>query len=88
MKGRVWCATVCFACCHALVQLKPARVQPGVAATMSKRFNYVFADISKGVPGEKRVVVVRETDGTCRSANYEERYRVERYVSPAKLPPT
>jgi hypothetical protein len=55
---------------------------------MSKRFKYIFADISKGVPGDQRVVVVREKDGTCRSANYEERYRVERYVSPAKLPPT
>ena len=54
---------------------------------MSKRFKYVFADISKGVGGAERMVVVREPDGTCRSASYEERYRIEQYVSPPKLPP-
>ena len=55
---------------------------------MSKRFKYVFADISKGVSGEQRTVVVREPNGTCRAANFEERYRIEQYVSPAKLPPS
>ena len=68
------------------VPVSPLPQQHGVAVTMSKRFKYVFADISKGVSGEARMVVVRDPNGTCRAGNFEERYRVEQFVSPPKLP--
>ena len=106
------------------VPVTPLAQAHGLPVTMSKRFKYVFADISKGVAGkvrpkcprlsicavcgsgfdvnvpfhastrcvfvvpQDREVIVRDPDGTCRSANFEERFRVEQFVSPAKLPRT
>uniref|UniRef100_A0A6U4RY62 Uncharacterized protein n=2 Tax=Hemiselmis andersenii TaxID=464988 RepID=A0A6U4RY62_HEMAN len=58
----------------------------GVEPTASKRFKYVFADISKGVKGPERWVAVRHPDGTLRAASPEERYRVEKIVAPPVHP--
>jgi len=70
------------------VPFEPMEQKHGVSVTMSKRWKYVFADISKGVTGEERTVIVREPNGSARAANIEERYRIEQYVAPAKLPRT
>jgi hypothetical protein len=37
---------------------------------------------------QERLVLVREPDGTCRPGNFDERYRVEQFVAPPKLPPS
>lgn len=70
------------------VPVAPLHQKHGVAATMSKKWKYVFADISKGVTGPKRMVVVRDPNGKCRAADFDERFRVEQFVSPPKLPPS
>lgn len=72
---------------EAAVPVKELEQKSGFKPTASKRFKYVFADISKGVPGEERWVAVRQPDGTLRAATYDERFRVEKFVAPPTLPP-
>ena len=35
---------------------------------------------------QQRMVVVRDPNGQCRAADFEERYRIEQFVAPPKLP--
>jgi hypothetical protein len=57
----------------------------GVKPHASKRFKYCFVDISKDIVGVDRWMVVRETDGSLRAANYDERSRFEQVVNPPVL---
>uniref|UniRef100_A0A2P2HYE8 28S ribosomal protein S22, mitochondrial-like n=1 Tax=Hirondellea gigas TaxID=1518452 RepID=A0A2P2HYE8_9CRUS len=43
---------------------------------------FVFTDISLGVPDNKRLIVTRETDGTLREANTDERRRMNEIYNP------
>lgn len=64
--------------------VKPLEQWHGVKPTASKRYRFVFADISKDVKGPERWITVRDTDGTFRAANYDERRRTEQIISPPK----
>eukprot|EP00286_Rhodomonas_abbreviata_P026561 CAMPEP_0181311248 /NCGR_PEP_ID=MMETSP1101-20121128/13032_1 /TAXON_ID=46948 /ORGANISM="Rhodomonas abbreviata, Strain Caron Lab Isolate" /LENGTH=385 /DNA_ID=CAMNT_0023417959 /DNA_START=1 /DNA_END=1158 /DNA_ORIENTATION=- len=59
----------------------------GSKPTMSKRWTYVYADISRGVTGEQRMVACRAPDGSFRPGTLDERLRIERFVAPPRLPP-
>ncbi|KAK6177671.1 hypothetical protein SNE40_015726 [Patella caerulea] len=43
---------------------------------------YVFTDISFGVSNKERLIVVRDTDGTLRKADWDERDRVNQVYNP------
>ena len=43
---------------------------------------YVFTDITYGVKNKDRIIVVREVDGTLRTATYEERDRLNQIYAP------
>eukprot|EP00285_Hemiselmis_virescens_P003130 CAMPEP_0173415366 /NCGR_PEP_ID=MMETSP1356-20130122/84818_1 /TAXON_ID=77927 ORGANISM="Hemiselmis virescens, Strain PCC157" /NCGR_SAMPLE_ID=MMETSP1356 /ASSEMBLY_ACC=CAM_ASM_000847 /LENGTH=322 /DNA_ID=CAMNT_0014377607 /DNA_START=38 /DNA_END=1006 /DNA_ORIENTATION=+ len=70
----------------AISEVKPMEQWSGIEPTASKRFKFVFADISKGVTGTDRSITVRDTDGTLRAADFEERFRVEKIVAPPVHP--
>lgn len=44
--------------------------------------NIIFTDITMGVPDNKRLIVVREHNGTLRHANGDERHRMNRLYNP------
>ncbi|EKX40938.1 hypothetical protein GUITHDRAFT_112941 [Guillardia theta CCMP2712] len=72
----------------AKVDFTPLEQRHGIRPSMSKRFEYIFADISKGVTGEQRLVLTRGKDGSLKAASHEQRYRVERRVAPPRHPRT
>lgn len=43
---------------------------------------FVFTDITFGVENHDRLIVVRETDGTLRHANWDERHRMNQIYFP------
>jgi len=71
---------------EATVPVTEMEQKSGFKPSASKRFKYVFADISKGVGGDERWVAVRDPGGSLRAANFDERFRVEKFVRPPRLP--